>query len=87
MVPKHVLQQDRDHFQYRAEKVRQRLAKQTDRADWMHYITKHREDKDAMAMDEIDATVGIMLVAGSETTGTALTGATHHLVKNPDVLE
>lgn len=67
--------------------MRQRLAKQTDRSDWMHYITKHREDKDAMTMDEIDATVGIMLVAGSETTGTALTGGTHHLVKNHDVLE
>ena len=40
-----------------------------------------------MSRDEIVGNSGILIVAGSETTATLLSGATYYLLKNPAVLE
>ena len=40
-----------------------------------------------MTKPEIKATFGIVLIAGSETTATLLSGATFCLLKNPDALQ
>ena len=50
------------------------------------YIQRHNDDK-GMTRDEIIKTSGTLIIAGSETTATLLSGATFHLLKNPDVLQ
>ena len=45
------------------------------------------ETKEMMSIEEIEAAVGIMLVAGSETSSTALAVITNCLLKNPEKLE
>lgn len=39
-----------------------------------------------MSREEIIENSGVLLVAGSETTATLLSGATYHLLRNPSVL-
>lgn len=76
-------------------KVKQRLAADTDRADFLSYILKHNNDdagsKDShdgkgMSVPEIIANSSLLILAGSETTATALSGVTYLLLRNPNVL-
>ncbi|KAI4267284.1 MAG: hypothetical protein L6R38_008321, partial [Xanthoria sp. 2 TBL-2021] len=39
-----------------------------------------------MTREEIISTSGVLLIGGSETTATLLSGATYHLLTNPDIL-
>ena len=49
------------------------------------YILRYNDEK-GMTRDEIKATSGILVIAGSETTATLLSGATFLLLKNPSSL-
>lgn len=49
------------------------------------YILRYN-DENGMTREEIKATSGILVIAGSETTATLLSGATFLLLKNPSVL-
>lgn len=51
----------------------------------MSYILKHNDEK-GMTGPEIESASSILVIAGSETTGTVLAGATFHLLKNPSTL-
>lgn len=50
------------------------------------YILRHNDEK-GMSRAEIIKTSSILIMAGSETTATLLSGATFHLLKNPSTLE
>ncbi|KAL8723839.1 MAG: hypothetical protein Q9181_007146 [Wetmoreana brouardii] len=65
-----------------AQKIERRLDRQTDRKDFINYILRHNNEK-GMTREEIIATSGILIIAGSETTATLLSGATFLLLKNP----
>lgn len=51
----------------------------------MHYILQGTDEK-GMTMEEIYAAAQVLIVAGSETTATALTTATYYLCENPETL-
>ncbi|KAI0125397.1 cytochrome P450 3A17 [Xylariales sp. AK1849] len=55
------------------------------RKDFMSYILRHNSDGKGMSHDEILVNSRGLIVAGSETTSTALAGLTFHLGRNPTV--
>lgn len=70
--------------------VSKRMATKTDRKDFMSYALRAMERADPSTMvsnEEIMTTFEVLMVAGSETTATLLSGFTYQLLKNPDVLQ
>ncbi|KAF2023284.1 cytochrome P450 monooxygenase-like protein, partial [Setomelanomma holmii] len=79
-----VLARARDaHDDYTKEKAGRRLEKKTDRKDFISYVLKYNDER-GMTHDEIKATSGTLILAGSETSATFLSGAVYYLLKNPD---
>jgi len=70
------------HAQYTKDKTARRLDAQTERRDFMSYILRHNDEK-GMTRAEITKTSALLIIAGSETSATLLSGATFHLLKNP----
>ena len=70
--------------------VSKRMVTKTDRKDFMSYALRAMEKGDPSAMmsnEEIITTFEVLMLAGSETTATLLSGVTYQLLKNPDVLK
>ncbi|KAJ4383147.1 hypothetical protein N0V86_001189 [Didymella sp. IMI 355093] len=66
--------------------VTTRLSAETSRPDFFSFILKNQEkDNRALTRPEMDSNAILFLVAGSETTATALSGTTYLLLKNPAV--
>ena len=86
LIPKSVLEGQRQHTQYAHAKINHRLDMKTDRPDFMTPFMKHNKDFEIMSREEILATFNFIIVGGSETTATALTGIFNHLTKNKDVM-
>lgn len=74
------------HFAFTKQKTESRLNHDTDRKDFTTYIQRYNDER-GMTREEIISTSGVLLVAGSETTATLLSGATYYLLSNPVVLK
>jgi cytochrome P450 len=85
LAPKDLLEKRRSFNMWVFDRVTQRLAVETARPDLMTHITALEGPK-ALNRDEIDSNANIMLIAGSETTATLLSGCTYLLLRNPDKL-
>ena len=84
-APKKVKQARANHIKMSIEKVERRMETVTDRPDFMSYILRHN-DKEGMTKHEIHHNASTLILAGSETTATLLTGATYLLLKHPDCM-
>ena len=73
------------HAQYSAEAASKRMALETDRKDFMSFIQRHSDEK-GMTLAEIKQTSKVLVLAGSETTATLLSGCTYHLLRTPQKL-
>ncbi|KAI9925903.1 hypothetical protein ASPWEDRAFT_52761 [Aspergillus wentii DTO 134E9] len=75
------------HKEYTVSTVRSRLAKGTmeERRDFLSYTLKHK-DEGGMTEGEIIRTASTLIMAGSETTATLLSGVTYFLGRNPEAL-
>ncbi|KXJ95918.1 cytochrome P450 [Microdochium bolleyi] len=69
--------------EYVRNKMRERLERGNDRFDFMQGFV---EGKEKLPFDYILSTAAILILAGSETTATLLTGAVFLLLANPDKL-
>lgn len=70
------------------EQVKRRLEVAADQKDMMKRVIGHiSEDGDGMSIDELGHNAMVLMLAGSETTATALAGSMFYLLKNPNVLE
>ncbi|XXH04521.1 hypothetical protein Hte_010937 [Hypoxylon texense] len=67
------------------ERIYQR--KQADRGDFMDYIMRSRGQAHELTDAELIANSDLLMVAGSETTATLLSGATYWLLKTPHALK
>ncbi len=85
-IPKSALKMQRDHYQLVVDRVDRRMNLETQRDDFMSQLLKHN-DKTGMSVDEIRSTFNTLIVAGSETTATVLSGITNYLVQNTGVLQ
>ena len=68
------------------ETVKRRVQKDTDRKDFLYYILAANAEK-AMSPAEINVNAFSISIAGSESTATALTGATYQILKRKDVYQ
>ncbi|KAI0837328.1 putative cytochrome P450 [Hypoxylon sp. FL0890] len=71
---------------YTDDMVRKRLAMEKGRDDLFEGLIKRREDW-GLSFEKLSANAFILVLAGSETTATTLSGATYLLLTHPDVLE
>lgn len=90
MLPKSLLKKRTDHANTAKERIRRRLDQGTEgtdaqRNDFMTYVLRYNDEK-GMSVPEIEATFRVLVVAGSETTGTALSGIMGNLLQNPDAM-
>ncbi|KAF7911191.1 uncharacterized protein EAF01_002699 [Botrytis porri] len=70
------------HIQYTQYKTARRLDTVTDIRDLMSHILRHNDEKGMTRAESVKST-GTLIIAGSETTATLLSGALFHLLKNP----
>jgi cytochrome P450 len=69
------------------EKVARRLGrKDQDRKDFMSYILRHNDER-GLSLPEIQETAVVLIIAGSETTATFLSGFTYFLLQSPHVYQ
>ncbi|MCJ1432335.1 hypothetical protein MMC27_001691 [Xylographa pallens] len=81
-----VVEGAKTHRMYTLQRTEKRLAMKTDRKDFMSYVLRHNDEK-GMTREEIKKTSGLLIIAGSETTATLLSGTTFYLMKNKDIYE
>jgi cytochrome P450 len=68
------------------EQVKTRLEKKTETKDMMKHVMKHMsEDGDGLSMEELGRNALILMLAGSETTATTLSGAIFYVLRNQNV--
>ncbi|KAI0882407.1 putative cytochrome P450 [Annulohypoxylon maeteangense] len=71
---------------YTEDMVRTRLAMEHERDDLFEGLVKRREDW-GLSFEKLSSSAFILVLAGSETTATTLSGATFLLLANPEILE
>jgi cytochrome P450 len=86
LAPKKLIETRDYHQNLVVEKVKTRLERVTDRSDFMTYILRHNDER-GMSIPEIEATANAIMIAGSETTATLLSGVTYNLLRNPETLK
>lgn len=87
LIPKHLIKMREDNFTQSAAKVNRRIAQETNRPDFTSYILKHNETEKGMAKAEIENNANILIVAGSETIATFLSGFTFYILKHRQVYD
>ena len=87
LMPKSVIEGQRQHTQYANQRILRRLEMKTDRPDFMTPFLRNNANFEHMSRDEILSTFNFILVGGSETTATVLTGIFNHLCKNERILK
>jgi averantin hydroxylase len=72
---------------FASAQVEKRIKQGATRPDFMSRVLENnRDDGTGITRGEIDATSVILIIAGSETTATLLSGAVYLLLRNPDKL-
>ncbi|KAL8777657.1 MAG: hypothetical protein Q9213_007769, partial [Squamulea squamosa] len=89
MLPRSALEKREQHAETANGKIHRRLAQEEDidaqRNDFMTYVRRYNDEK-GMSVLEIEATFRALVVAGSETTATALTGILGNLLQTPEAM-
>ncbi|KAM5350928.1 hypothetical protein ACJ41O_003651 [Fusarium nematophilum] len=86
LTPNRLIKASKEHLQLTHETAMKRVARTTDRADFISYILRHNDDK-GMSMGELSVNSHILILAGSETTATLLSGVTFQLLTNKTQLD
>ena len=73
----------KEHIEFTELKTARRLDMKTDRKDFMDYILRYNDER-GMSRSELMETSAILILAGSETTATLLSGLTYYLLTNPE---
>lgn len=75
-----------EHWNYSKERVDRRLARTPDRPDLWTKILERGSGPDGLSVPEHHSIASLFMIAGTETTATALSGTTYQLLTNPDTL-
>ncbi|KAJ5693370.1 Cytochrome monooxygenase lcsI [Penicillium macrosclerotiorum] len=86
MMPARLLKLREDHFALSAEKVHRRLEMDSERPDFMTHVLRFTGDR-AMTTREMEANASLLILAGSETTASLLSGMTYYMLSTPDVYQ
>jgi cytochrome P450 len=87
-IPKSFVKPKEDMDQYTQELVDRRVDRgyEPGKMDVFNYLLLNKSEEDQLTPPELYENASTLVVAGSETTATLLTGTTYFLCKNPDVL-
>ncbi|KAI4254187.1 MAG: hypothetical protein LQ352_003234 [Teloschistes flavicans] len=89
LLPSSLLKKRAEHAKLAREKIHRRLDQgdaDAQRNDFMTYVRRYNDEK-GMSVPEMEANFQTLVLAGSETTATALSGIIMHLLRNGDVYE
>ena len=87
LLPDALFEKLRDHQQLSIAKVNKRFETTTDRGDFLGAILKHAGSEKEMTQGEIYSNAALLIMAGSETSATAMAGCIYHLAKHQGVLD
>ncbi|KAE9362911.1 cytochrome P450 family protein [Stipitochalara longipes BDJ] len=96
MVPNKIKQQALDHFNMGAAKVDRRLKMGTDRPDFISAVLKngfseedggYQENEKILSRAEVHSNAFILIMAGSETSATMLSGCVYYLCKSASAMQ
>lgn len=84
LLPPRIRKMQSDHYATALGKIHRRMNRSTAREDFMTpMLNSNNPNFTKMSLEEIESTTALLLVAGSETTGTTLCGTINLLVQNP----
>jgi len=88
LLPTKIWKMQKDHYDISLEKIHRRMNIETQRSDFMtSAISPYRNpDFSRMTLEDIESTFTLMIIAGSETTATTLSGITNELINSPQQL-
>jgi cytochrome P450 len=87
ITPKKVSAAQKRHGQLTRDKVAKRLALSSTRPDFIDAMLNSEQDGDEkLSLAEIESNASVLIVAGSETTATALTAVAYYLCLHPGIL-
>ncbi|KAL8704956.1 MAG: hypothetical protein Q9201_001902 [Fulgogasparrea decipioides] len=86
LIPKGVIEGQKRHTQYANQRINHRLDIQSNRPDFMTPFMRKNVNFKNMSRDEILSTFNFIIVGGSETTATTLTGIFNHISKSQRIL-
>lgn len=86
LTPESLLEQQRMHFQYSADRVDRRIERGSDQPDIWNLVLRQPEGK-RLDRGDMHANGSVFMIAGTETTATLLSGLLYLLCKNPDKME
>ena len=87
MLPQSILELQKRHTDFANERVQRRLNLETNRPDFITPILQDQSDRNSITVPEIQSNAAILMVAGSETTATVLSGTLTYLLRNPKCLQ
>lgn len=85
-IPPSVLEKAQENFIYTRKKIDQRIALKSDRPDFMKFILENNREG-GMTREEINSTVSLLVLAGSETSARTSTSAIYYSLNHPRVFE
>ncbi|PVH86455.1 putative benzoate 4-monooxygenase cytochrome P450 [Cadophora sp. DSE1049] len=87
-IPKSMQDAEAQHRDFTRDKLTNRLAKSSPRKDLISVISPFlsASGPNNLSLTELHNNTSVIVVAGSETTATALTGLTYYLLSNPPTL-
>lgn len=89
LAPKRLMEARKRQIEYSRTTVQKRLQNQANRSctDFVDSMLQHRGEKDKEITDqEIEANANVLIIGGSETTATWLSGITYWLLRTPDAM-
>ena len=88
LIPRSILEGQRAHKQYADERINRRLDSKidSDRSDFITPFMKNNANYQIMSREEILSNFTFLIIGGSETTATTLTGIFNHLVQKSEAL-
>ncbi|THX69009.1 cytochrome P450 [Aureobasidium pullulans] len=81
-IPKSITAAATASFKHSADRVDKRLAMDVDRPDIFGLVLKHKDGAN-MSRQLMHSNADLLMIAGTETTATALSGLTYNLLRNP----
>lgn len=88
VAPKGLMEAHQRQIEHSKVTVQKRLRNSAafDRSDFMDSMLRDRDGKNRLSEPELEANSNILIIAGSETTATVLSGATYWLLRSPQVM-
>jgi averantin hydroxylase len=86
LIPKKTVEGRLRHLAFSEEKMRSRIAMGTDRGDFLDTVLEKQDTSSGLTFNELVSNGSLLVLAGSETTATLLSGAVYQLCKNPSTL-